>query len=293
MNFLLPLDARPHSQRSLDLLVRMFSLTGQRVLLLHVLEEPDPSLLLSDTTGSLEKTYALASEASARDLLEMLSKTLSEAGAEVVIRVENGLPAGVIKSLVSAEQADMVVTSPGQHSPQDRMLSGTISSQLLRLDQPVTLVLARPIQPVESKAPAVFVLDGTEESVAALNRLAPAMNSSVPLVLLASTAGYRVEHAQTYLPPPEGASQQAPAQSRLETASRWLKEIELTHSCILTDKTIDEWLSDSTAMSAPGLITLARSRKDIIHRPLTGAHVEHLFLNAVSSSALYCASSGL
>lgn len=141
MKILIPIDSRPHSQQSIDLVIRLLDLSKCQINLLSI------------------------SETAHEKLLSHISKALVDAGAKVTISVQKGEPGAIIRAEAERTKADMVVTAPGKHSPRDIMLHGTITSQLLNFDWQGILVLARS-RTHSGKKPGnvIFFLNGSSAS---------------------------------------------------------------------------------------------------------------------------------
>lgn len=293
MDILIPLDGKPHSQRSVDLACRLFDLSGRSVVLLHVIEAADPAMLLEDTTGVMEETFAVASRSAAEELLEAVAQPLKRAGANVIPEVLIGQPAAEIKSAALQKQVSVIVAAPGRHAPRDMLFKGPLSARLLEFDFSGTVVLARSLPEGKAGEKVVFVLDGSEESLGALKALVPFLSPDVPLLAVASHAGYLPPARQQVLFRASAAKEQPrgsqmPAWQALQSASEWLAGGRRAHETLMLETTVEEWLDLKTPTGDIALLALARRRADVLHRPLGGSEVEHIFLTSPCSTSLYC-----
>lgn len=294
MDILIPLDGKPHSQLSVNLALGLLELSDKRVILLHVIEKPDPAELLKDVTGQLETMYTLASEEAAEHLLSIVAQPLLKAGARTVIRVEEGVPAQTIASVALAEQAGLIIAAPGHHKPQDLLINGSITLKLLQSKFHGTLILARTVSVKEDKGKVVFVVDGTAEVEQAINNLLPLLPNTMPLVLVASDEGYKIpSDAIKFLNDSrmEGGwprQEHKSASDALESASKQLEDANRCYEKLVLKSTFDKWIASYPQRHHVTLIVFARSRHDVLHRSIGGSHIEKLFLKARCSAALHC-----
>jgi len=271
VQILIPIDAKPHSQLSVDLAVTLFKLSGARITLLHVVADPDTAMLLADKTGQVESRYSQTSKEEVTDLLESVSKPLSNHGADVSVRIEQGHPTTILRSIMESEQFAVTIAAPGQHTARERMLTGSVSAALTRTDFEGALVVARKTSSRDSAQPVVFALDGSAESIAALLLFAPIIHDRLPLALITS-------HSEKNL---------------LGDAIETLDRSKRTYHSIKSDEKPETSVPKYLAQNQVSLLVLARTRDDVLHRPLTGPLSERLFLQAPCSAALYCSRSKL
>lgn len=292
MDILIPLDGKPHSQRSVDLALELFELSGKSVLLFHVVEAAEPQVLLEDVTGKLEETYAITSKEAAQELLSKVSEPLLAAGANVIIQIAEGLPAAEIKSVVLKEQVPVIVAAPGKHSAQEMLLKGSITASLLNFQYEGTVMLARKEPPKESPGPIAFLLNGSQESSMAVKALVPLLSKSLPLLLVASekVCGAPEPHEILLSRNAKQSEQHEHPANKTSDALRsittWLSSMNRAHRTELAGTTFSDWLSVQEEQIS--LLVLARSRKDVVHRPIAGSEAERIFLTASCPTALYC-----
>jgi nucleotide-binding universal stress UspA family protein len=293
MDILIPLDGKPHSQRSVDLACRLFDLSGRIIVLVHVIEAADPAMLLEDTTGVMEETYAVASRSAAEKLLDTVAQPLRSAGANVILEVLAGQPAAEIKSAVLRKQVAVILAAPGRHAARDILFKGSLSAHLLEFDFTGTIVLARSLPEDKAGEKVVFVLDGSEEASHALKALVPFLAPSVPLLAVASDIGYPPPAREQVLSRAGGKNEQSTgsqmtASQALQSASEWLTGRQRAHETRMLETTFQEWLDSESGTGDIALLALARRRADVLHRPLGGSAAEHIFLTAPCSTSLYC-----
>src|SRR5206468_3692421 len=94
--------------------------------------------------------------------------------------------------------------------------------------------------------------------------LVPTLSSDVSLLVVAST------------------------EVALSGATKTLKDLGRKFDQLIIHETFDEWLHGQTDKRNIALVLFTRTREDVIHRPVGGAHVERLFLGVPFSAALYC-----
>ncbi len=273
MDILIALDAEPHSQLCLDLVLSLFALSGLRLTLLHVIAPPDPALLLADRTGRLEQAYPQASRQITGRLLDQVTGSLRDAGAETSVQVVEGDPAARILSIVESQGVKAIVIAPGSHTPQEKMLHDTMTSRLLRHDLQAALILARRGAGGDKPPPVVMAVDGSPASSEALRLFAGLLAPAVPVVLLSC---------------PPGADQAA-VERPLEEAAALLAGLGRKSRSVTSKEPLAAWVSGQMEKQPPGLLVLSRTVGEFLHRPLTGSPTEKLFLAGPCSTALYCA----
>lgn len=262
--------------------------------MLHVVEDPDPAMLLADKTGRMEETYKRTADQATLDLLRKVSELFTAAGATVAVRIEHGAPAQAIKAVAEAGPIPVIVTAPGQHQPKEKMLSGSITLQLLHFNYQGMLILARKPKQEEAPSPVVFCLDGSSESLDAVKLLVPLISGKVPILLLSSLVGYdnTANNSSAFFADDRASVPAQPSSSpQLEKILPWLDSIGRSCDSITTDKSFDHWLADYLKENSVNLLVFCRTRDDFLHRPLYGSQAERLFVESPCSTALYCSHS--
>ncbi len=291
---LIYVDGHPHSQHSIELACRLFDLTSCHIILLHAIQQAEPSRLLKDKSGHMEEEHLIIDSNSARDLLQVLAQQLSTAGAHVEIEVKESLAASMLLSMAERHQQPIIMLPATQLSARDLFLRSSIISNILRSNFQGMLIQSR-VPPSDSNASQiVFFLDESQESIDGLKYLAPAFSNLVPLLIVSSEVGFQQVYSQ---PAYESilkhwqSGHNMSSELQLETVRAFLTDLQKHHEQLIIKSTYERWLKNFLKEKSVSLLVQARSIADLQHRSLKGPRSEHIFLNTQCSTALYCCNS--
>lgn len=294
MNILLPFDGKPHSQRAVDLAIKLFNLSSSTVTLLHVVDEPSSEMLMRDKTGRIEETYPEVAAQESQVLLEFLGKKFENAGAKVELRIQKGKAGAEIKALAETNKIQAIVTTPGSHSAKDLMLESNVTNQLLQVEYEVLLVLARDNKngSSESQSTCAFLMDGSDQSIKCLQLLTPLVKGKMQILLVTSKLGWGAADSTSIFRfdnPAVKSTDERSAEEVFKAASAVLDEMGVQYEEVSFDEDFESCIGILQKGYNLGLLVATRSKDDVLHRPLKGAASERVFVSAPCSSALYCA----
>jgi hypothetical protein len=288
MEILLPVDGRPHSQRSIELVLKVLNVNDVFVTLVHAVEQAPPGMLLQDRSGKLEATYLEAEEDTALVLLKYLVESLDKANAKVQTIVEHGKAISIIVSTAEKLIEPIILVAPGAHSAKEKLLDTSVTRALLKRSARQTIVAARRITHSTGAPYVVLVADGSDECVAAAKTIVPLLSPRMNLIILASRKGYDNTVSPIGFGQFTNGGRYLSAEVSLGTMAETLRAMGRKYEHVIAEVTFDQWLADEMSSREIALVVLSRTRADMIHRPIGGAHVESLFLNLPLSTALYC-----
>jgi nucleotide-binding universal stress UspA family protein len=285
MHYLIPVDAQPHSQRSIELAQKIFAIAGHEVTLLHVIPPPEPSELLSDTTGTMEETYMEEAAARTQTLLEGIAKPLEQAGAKVNIEILPGFPAATIKTIQAAESVPITILSPAQHTAAELMVEGSMTQQLLRFDYTGTLVRSRELTKEAKELSAVFLFDKNED-LRTIEKMVGILNPSMKILAVSPDPS-----AMFVIPPPGGQTSTAVAaevkpEQLLKQAAEEFKKFGRECEQMVLQTRFKDWLTAYMRNSDIGMLVIAREMNAQETRSAFGTPHEEIFLKAPCPTAL-------
>jgi nucleotide-binding universal stress UspA family protein len=141
---LVPVDGSACANRGLSEAVALGRLTGGRIRLAHVIDEPFVALGTDGAIGASADLVTLAREASQR-VLAQATETVRQAGIpvdEVLMDSFDGLVCELVVDAARAWSADLVVIGTHGRRGVGRVLLGSDAEQILRLS-PVPVLLVR------------------------------------------------------------------------------------------------------------------------------------------------------
>jgi nucleotide-binding universal stress UspA family protein len=141
---LVPVDGSACADRGLSEAIALGRLTGGRIRLVHVIDEPLVALGTDGAIGASADLVTLAREASQRVLARAI-ETVSRAGVPVDHLLLDSFDGRVCELVVDAAKAwsaDLVVIGTHGRRGVGRMLLGSDAEQILRLS-PVPVLLVR------------------------------------------------------------------------------------------------------------------------------------------------------
>jgi nucleotide-binding universal stress UspA family protein len=276
MTFLIPLDGKPHSQQSVDLLQRVFDICNADVTLLHVLEEPQSFHYLSNATDSSSSGKKAKARMAMQALLDEVSGPLAGMGAKVDTLIESGSPAAVIKKVAASIRASVIISVRGKNPPKKVMRRGSITSELLRLPVEATSILARKPKTLSAKPIVSILLDGSTESHRLVCKVGPLIKHGVTLKVVATN--------------PEDS----PFLDRInggkgDNLDYRLVLNELTEKGVPTelvklDCSVFDWLASNGSID---LLLMARSREGVLNQNLLKTSAGEIYFNSSVSTGLY------
>jgi hypothetical protein len=285
MNLLIALDGKPHSQQMVDLVQQTIDLVDKQILLLHVLEEDEAE---EDQPEKARQESRKLATKEVEKLLQLLAEPLIKAGAEVSTQAEYGPVSALVKATAEAKKANVIVCAPGKHTPQELLLKGSLTRDLMRFTWEGTLISARKKLPKQGQI--VFLLDGTQESYDSLKINLPLLNRKFPLLLLASRIGFEAPVSRTWssLSSSSPGSSNGDTESTLIEAGKILSAQERLYETSVIDTSFETWMADSKDKQEPALLFITRTLADTTHQAITNSPSEAMFLNAPCSTALTC-----
>jgi nucleotide-binding universal stress UspA family protein len=288
MDILLPVDGRPHSQRSIELALQILELKNAFVTLLYAVQDAPPDMLLRDRSGLLEERYIKAEEDSALVLLKNLVPTIQKAGPNVQTLMEHGKPIPVIKSMAEKLNDPVIIVAPGNHSAKEKLLDTSVTRSLMNQSISQTLIAARAVNSKRQAPYVVFLADGSDECISAARTIVPLLRPDTNIMIVASHKGYWSTERPAGFGHPVNDGRYLSAQVSLGSVAEAIREAGRKYEQLIIDDTFDDWLQATMKDRNIALVVFTRTRADIIHRPIGGAHVESLFLDVPFSAALHC-----
>ena len=141
---LVPVDGSPHSNRGLAEAIAIARLTGGRIRLVHVIDEPFVAVGVDGAMCGAADIFALVREGAQRVLADA-SETVKTAGVPVDDEVCDSFSGRLCDLVVQAAKhwpADLIVIGTHGRRGVGRMLLGSDAEQILRLS-PVPVLLVR------------------------------------------------------------------------------------------------------------------------------------------------------
>ena len=141
---LVPVDGSDCADRGLSEAMALARLTGARIRLVHVIDEPFVAIGADMAAGATEDLVAIAREA-ARQVLANATDKVKRAGItvdDVLLDSFDGRLCDLVVSAVEDWSADLIVIGTHGRRGVDRFLLGSGAEQILRLS-PVPVLLVR------------------------------------------------------------------------------------------------------------------------------------------------------
>ena len=167
MKVLLPVDiAHPHEDLT-EHVSWIIPMKGTEVKLLFVKELLPSYERLVSSMADFADDWTHQLDKKAQDFFTSLKKKLEDAGATVTCEVASGPPEHIIATVAKDNNFDITVVAPGQHSNIERFFLGSTSSSVVKLT-PGTVLVLRDHHGHDKLNHVVFGIDGTEESLQAM-----------------------------------------------------------------------------------------------------------------------------
>ena len=141
---LVPVDGSACADRGLSEAIALAKLTGARIRLVHVIDEPFVAMGADGAVGACADLISLARETAQRVLADA-TETVKRAGIpvdHVLLDTFDGRLCELVVDAASAWSADLVVIGTHGRRGVGRMLLGSDAEQVLRLS-PVPVLLVR------------------------------------------------------------------------------------------------------------------------------------------------------
>ncbi|MBN1194216.1 MAG: universal stress protein [Methanomicrobiaceae archaeon] len=137
------------SARALDYVRRLKDAGCTQVVLLHVIDEREVNVVLSqpsafiNTEGEYEAELLRFRRKNAQSEMNDIRLSLEDAGLRVTPYIIDGIPSIEIVRIADAEQASLIVVGSHGRSNISRMLLGSVSENVIRHAQQPVLVVRR------------------------------------------------------------------------------------------------------------------------------------------------------
>lgn len=287
MKILVPLDGRPHSQFSVDLLRNTFELDSTQVTLLHVVENVSARDALRDSSGRLESLSREEGLESAKELMDIIDDQLQATGAKVEEVISVGEVFGEIKSAFAVGRYDLGILSPKRRTAKQLFLEGSVSNSLLDLGFSCSLILSRKeSRSKDGQVKVVFCYGGTSESLLCLNVLTSSTGGLKKDLKIVLVIPFDAVHNLAY----EAAMDKSlllDSQAFSQEAIALLNERGYEYELVQIEQSFESWLDNYLESNQVSLCCFTRSKLEVLHRPIKGARSELLFKHCPVSSFVY------
>lgn len=170
MKVLIPVDiAHPHEDLT-EHVSWLVPMKGSEVKLLFVKELLPSYERLVSSMADFADDWTHQLDKKAEGFFTSLKNKLEEAGAKVTCEVASGPPEHIIATVAKDSNFDITVVAPGQHSNIERFFLGSTSSSVVKLT-PGTILVLRDHHGHDKLNHVVFGVDGTEESLLAMETI--------------------------------------------------------------------------------------------------------------------------
>jgi nucleotide-binding universal stress UspA family protein len=147
-HFLVPMDFSADSDWALDYAITWAKQLQARLTLLHVIHVMPTGV--GDMASGLLTSYMQDLEADAKQAMERYRQQVQEAGLEVDIVIEHGLPFQGIVDAARDRQVDLIVTGTHGRTGLQHVLLGSVAEKVVRLS-PCPVLVARGPNPAPAQ----------------------------------------------------------------------------------------------------------------------------------------------
>jgi universal stress protein A len=148
-HFLVPVDFSEYSDRALDYAIAWAQQLQARLTLLHIIHDVMP-IGVGDMASGLPTSYLQDLEADAKQEMERYRQRVQEAGLEVDMVVEHGVPFQGIVDAARDRQVDLIVAGTHGRTGLQHVLLGSVAEKVVRL-APCPVLVARGLNPAPAQ----------------------------------------------------------------------------------------------------------------------------------------------
>jgi nucleotide-binding universal stress UspA family protein len=142
-HFLVPLDFSEYANLALEYAIGLANKLQARLTLLHVIHELP--IGAGDMATALPASYLEDLEAGVKQRMEAYRQQVQEAGLEVDLVIEHGVPFQRIVDVARQHYVDLIVTGTHGHTGLQHVLLGSVAEKVVRLAPCPVLVARGPI----------------------------------------------------------------------------------------------------------------------------------------------------
>lgn len=139
-HILVPLDGSSHAVKALSMALNLAAITKARVEAIHVIDTPQVQQIAHLLNKPVQEVYEDLQH-KAKGILQDAVGLAKEAGVELSVHLEEGIPYEVIVDYAEREQVDLIVVGRiGTRGPR-RILIGSVTERILEAARCHVLVI--------------------------------------------------------------------------------------------------------------------------------------------------------